>query len=165
LAEPVTELAKEFLELLNYSVRKDTKFYKNAALSGTASDVDIIAIHPTGVKLNGIELGRNIVGEAKNYEIWDKEDIDDIYSEKFRYADDPAIGGVQLKRFFNGGFDKVLFCLGTRDPLPKYALDTYGIKILTSGLIVREIARSFRESPKRWSYYPEWYNYNMISRL
>ena len=60
MADPTTELAREFLEFNNYLVRKETKFYRNKGQTGTASDIDIIATSPRGMKKGSLRLGRNI---------------------------------------------------------------------------------------------------------
>jgi len=67
MADPTTELAREFLEFNNYLVRKETKFYKNKDLKGTASDIDIT----TTRAINARELGlkKDIVAEAKNWKL------------------------------------------------------------------------------------------------
>ena len=87
MADPTTELAKEFLEFNDYLVRKETKFQKNKNLQGTPSDIDIIATRPTRKQLGEFELRENIVGEAKNWTIDAKEILDEVYSDKFRFID------------------------------------------------------------------------------
>lgn len=37
--------------------------------------------------------------------------------------------------------------------------------MITTGFMVKHIAEMFRESERRWSYYPEWYNYNTIRSI
>jgi hypothetical protein len=100
MADPTTELAKEFLEFNDYLVRKETKFQKNKKLQGTPSDIDIIATRPTGKKLGELELRENIIGEAKNWIIDTKDDLDDVYSDKFRFIDSyPEESWRQLRKW------------------------------------------------------------------
>lgn len=166
MADPTTELAKEFLEFHSYSVRKETKFYKNKKLEGTPSDIDIIATSPKGVEIGELELKENIIAEVKNYEITNKKAFDKIYKNKFRYIDNPQISWKQLKKYIpSKRFDRVLFCLATTQDAHDYALKKYKIKIVTSGFIIKQIAKFFKESPRRWTYYPERYNYNVIKGI
>jgi len=169
MADPVTELAKEFLELNNYIVRKETKFYKDKVAKGTASDIDIIAIGRTGISVGGNELKENIVAEVKTGVFDKKEWIDDVYDNKFKHIENPNVSFWQLEKYIprreleSGNFDKVLFCTATTDTVYNYAL-TKGIKIVTAGFMIKEIANHFKNS-KRWTYYPEWYNYSLIRTI
>lgn len=166
MADPTTELAKEFLEFNNYSVRKETKFYKNKKLTGTPSDIDIIATSPRGIKIGNIELKENVIAEVKNWEITKKKQLDKVYKDKFKYIDKPEISWKQLRKYISSKrFDKVIFCLATTEGVFNYALEKYGIKIITTGFIIKQIAKFFKESPRRWTYYPEWYNYNIIRSI
>jgi len=166
MADPTTELASEFLELNNYLVRTETKFYKNKEEKGTASDIDIIATAPQGVKLDNIELNENIIAEAKNWEVVSKKTLDQIYKRKFRYVDKDEISWPQLRKYISTkSFDKVLFCLATTEDVCTYAQRKYGIKIVTTGFMIKQIAIFFKNSPRNWSYYPEWYNYNIIKGI
>lgn len=122
MADPTTELASEFLELNNYLVRKETKFYKNKEQKGTASDIDIIATAPQGVKLDNITFKENIVAEAKNWEVMSKKTLDQIYKRKFKYIDKDEISWPQLRKYISTkSFDKVLFCLATTEDVCTYA--------------------------------------------
>lgn len=166
MADPTTELAKEFLEFNDYLVRKETKFYKNRELKGTASDIDIIATSSRGIKSAELELKRSIIAEVKNWQIMRNETLDRIYKDKFKQIDDPEISWQQLRRYIPSRiFDKVLFCLATTEEVYKYALKKYEVKIITTGFIIKQIARFFKESPRRWTYYPEWYNYNIVKSI
>lgn len=159
----MTELAREFLELNNYLVRKETKIYRNKELKGTPSDIDIIATRSKGSELDGIELKRNIIAEVKSWEIVKKETLDKIYKKKFKHIDDPEISWQQLRKYVStSNFDKVIFCLATTEEVYKYAVKKYGIKIITAGFMIKQIAKSFKENPRRWTCHPEWYNYNTI---
>jgi len=163
MADPTTELAKEFLESNRYLVRKETKFYKNKELAGTASDIDIIATSPKGIKIDDLELKKNIIGEVKNWGVRKKKRLDKIYENKFKYVNDLEISWKQLKKYISSKvFDKVLFCLATTEDVYNYAMRKYDIKIVTTGFIIKQIARFFKTSPRNWTYYPEWYNYNII---
>lgn len=166
MADPTTELAREFLEFNHYLVRKETKFYRNKELRGTPSDIDIVATSPRGVKIGGIELRRNIVAEVKNWQIMRNEALDNIYENKFRHIDDPEISWPQLRKYISSKiFDKVVFCLATTEEVNDYAATKYETKIITTGFIIKQIARFFKDSPRRWTYYPEWYNYNIIKSI
>jgi len=65
MADPTTELAKEFLEFNDYLVRKETKFQKNKKLQGTPSDIDIIATRPNIKKIGELELRENIIEKQR----------------------------------------------------------------------------------------------------
>jgi hypothetical protein len=166
MADPTTELAKEFLEFHNYLVRKETKFYKSKKPKGPPSDIDIIAISPKRLRKGNFELKENIIAEVKNWQITKKETVDEIYKDKFKYIDKFEVSWKQLKNYISSKrFDKVIFCLATTDDVYNYALKKYGIKIITTGFIIKQIAKFFKESPRRWTYYPERYNYNLIRSI
>lgn len=169
MADPMTELAKEFLEIHNYIVRKETKFYKkmkNGKPFQTASDIDIIAIRPKPTKINDIKFGKNIIGECKNAEIVSREKLREIYNGKFRHIENPRISSAQLKKYLSGkSFDKIIFCQATTDDVYKYALKKYGIRIITSGFIINSLINYVKTSDRNWSYYPEWYHYNTIRTI
>ncbi len=166
MADPTTELAKEFLEFNNYLVRKETKFYKNKQMKGTASDIDIIATNPRGIKIGDLELKANIIAEVKSWAILKRKTLDRIYKDKFKHIDNPAISWRQLRKYIPSKiFDKLVFCLATTEDVYQYAMKTYEIKILTTGFIIKQIARFFKDSPRNWTYYPEWYNYNIIKSI
>lgn len=166
MADPTTELASEFLEVNNYLVRKETKFYKNKERKGTASDIDIIATAPQGVKLGNLELKKNVIAEAKNWGVMKTKTLDRIYKRKFRFIDKDKISWPQLRKYISTkSFDKVLFCLATTDDVGTYAKRKYEIKIVTTGFMIKQIAKFFKNSPRNWSYYPEWYNYNIIKGI
>lgn len=164
MADPMTELAKEFLELNNYLVRKDTKFYKKKNQEGTAGDVDIIATRPNRLVLGDREFGSNIVGEAKQG-VYDKEsEIDYVYEDKFKCIDNSEICRPQLERYLpEWKFDRVLFCFAARKRACDYAWNEYKLKVVTAGFIIKQFAHHFNaKSEKSWTYYPEWYNYSLI---
>jgi len=166
MADPTTELAREFLEFNHYLVRTETKFYRNKKLKGTPSDIDIIATRSKRTRIDELELKRNIIGEVKNWQIMKEGTVDRIYRNKFRHVDDPKISWQQLRNYIPSRiFDKVLFCLATTEDVYNHALVKYKIKIITTGFIIKQIANFFKESPRRWSYYPEWYNYNIIKSI
>jgi len=167
MADPTTELAKEFLEFHNYLVRKETKFHRSKELKGTPSDIDIIACAPRNTKIGELELKENIIAEVKNWAIMERETLDEIYETKFRFIDaKPSISWKQLKKYIpSKKFDKIVFCLATTEDVYNYALRKYGIKIITTGFIIKQIAKLFKERERRWSYYPEWYNYNIIRSI
>lgn len=166
MADPTTELAKEFLEFHNYLVRKETKFHRTKELKGTQSDIDIIAISPKGIVHNDLELKENIIAEVKNWSITKKQTLDEIYKDKFKFIDDrPKESRKQLRNYLpHMRFDKVIFCLATTEDVYNYALEKYGIKIITTGFIIKQMAKLFKAKP-RWTYYPEWYNYNIIRNI
>lgn len=87
MADPTTELAKEFLEFHDYLVRKETKFFQSRKLKGTASDIDIIAIRPRKTKIGDLELEANIIAEVKNWQIMKEDTLDGIYEKKFEFID------------------------------------------------------------------------------
>lgn len=167
MADPTTELAKEFLEFHDYLVRKETKFLRSKKLKGTPSDIDIIAISPRETKIGELELKENIIAEVKNWQIMKEETLDDIYENKFQFIDDePRISWKQLKKYIpHKRFDKVIFCLATTEDIYNYAWEEYKIKIITTGFIIKQIAELFKERERRWSYYPERYNYNVIRSI
>lgn len=161
MADPTTKLAREFLEFHGYLVRKETKFYKNKELRGTASDIDIIATRSSHAKELGLK--KDIVAEAKNWEILKKKTLDRIYKNQFKYINDYAISWKQLEKYISTKrFDRVIFCLATTEDVYDYALKKYRIKMVTTGFMIRLLAKAFKEKSRRWTYYPEWYNYNMI---
>jgi hypothetical protein len=167
MADPTTELAKEFLEINNYLVRKETKFQKNKKLQGTPSDIDIVAISPKGIREDGFELEENVIGEVKNWRITDKETLDDIYKDKFRFIDvQPKVAWKQLRELIPGRrFDRVIFCLATTEEIHDYAWKKYEIKIITTGFMIKQMTRFFKESERKWTYFPERYNYNAIRSI
>ena len=167
MADPTTELAREFLEFNDYLVRKETKFIKTKNQKGTPSDIDIIAFSPRATDFGEMLLSENIIAEVKNSQITKEERLDDIYEDKFQFIDDePRIAWKQLKRYLpSRQFDKVIFCLATTEEVFKYALKEYEIKIVTTGFIIKQIADLFRNSERRWTYYPERYNYNLIRAI
>lgn len=167
MADPTTELAKEFLEFHDYLVRKETKFYKSKDRKGTPSDIDIIATSPRETKFGKLILNENIIAEVKNWEITKEKILDDIYEDKFQFIDDePRIAWKQLKRYIpSKRFDRVIFCLATTERVYNYAFDEYRIKIITTGFIIKQIAELFKGKEKRWTYYPERYNYNLIRAI
>jgi len=167
MADPTTELAREFLEFHNYLVRKETKFYKSKEQKGTPSDIDIIAISPCETIIGELKLRQIIIAEVKNWQVVNKDTLDAIYEDKFQFLDDePAASWKQLKKYIpQRRFDKVLFCLATTEDVYNYAWKKYRIKIVTTGFIIKQIAELFKERERRWSYYPERYNYNVIRSL
>ena len=167
MADPTTELAKEFLEFHDYSVRKETKFYKSKDRKGTPSDIDIIATSPRETEFEELTLKENIIAEVKNWQITKKERLDDVYEDKFAFIDnEPRIAWKQLKRYVSSRrFDRVIFCLATTENVYNRALKKYRIKIITTGFIIKQIAELFKGREKRWSYYPERYNYNLIRAI
>ena len=167
MADPTTELAKEFLEMNNYLVRKETKFYKNKELKCTASDIDIIATRPKGIRIGDLKLQKNIIGEVKSGEVTKRRQFDEIYEDKFKFIDDePEISWEQLKEHISGrAFDKALFCLTTTKDVYDYAQEEYETKIITTGFIIKNMADFFKNSEKSWSYYPEWHNYNILKSI
>jgi len=167
MADPTTELAKEFIEFNNYSVRKETKFQRSKKLMGTPSDIDIIAVSPTKTKVGGLDLEENIVAEVKNWAVTKKGTLDEIYEAKFKFMDTyQKISWKQLRKYVRSKkFDRVVFCLATTEEVYDYALRKYGIKIITTGFMIKHIARFFKESARNWTYFPEWYNYNIIRSI
>jgi len=115
VADPTTELTKEFLEINNYLVRKETKFKKNRKLEGTHSDIDIIAISPKGIQTPELQIGECVIGEVKHWEIMKKTKLDEVYKDKFRFIDtQPKIAWRQLRDLVHTRkFDKVIFCFAT----------------------------------------------------
>ena len=86
MADPTTELTKEFLEMNSYLVRKETKFQnkiKDDELYGTCSDIDILATSQLGLHMGDFQLSKVIIGEVKNYSIMNKGAIKDIIDNKF----------------------------------------------------------------------------------
>lgn len=167
MADPATELAKEFLEFNDYSVRKETKFQKNRKLVGTPSDIDIIATRPRGIRFNGLELRENIIGEVKNWSILKEEQLEKIYRDKFKFIDDyPDQSWKQLRRWVKSKrYDRVVFCFATTERVFEYAMEKHKIKVITAGFMIKDLARFFKGSDRRWTYYPEQYNYNMIRTI
>ena len=112
LADPTTELTKEFLETNNYTVRKETKFQKNKKLQGTPSDIDILAISPKGIQTPDLQLGECIVGEVKNWSITKRTKLDEVYKDKFHFIDSqPKLAWQQLRDLVpTKKFDRVIFC-------------------------------------------------------
>jgi hypothetical protein len=167
MADPTTELAKEFLEMNDYLVRKETKFQKSKKLQGTPSDIDIVAISPKGIQKDGLQLSENIIGEVKNWRIEDKDTLDDIYEDKFKFIDaQPKAAWKQLRKLIpSKRYDKVIFCLATTQQVYDYAWKKYGIKIVTTGLMIKLMTKFFKESERKWTFYPERYNYNTIRSI
>lgn len=168
LADPTTELAKEFLEFHDYLVRKETKFYKSKDMKGTPSDIDIIAISPRETKIGDLMLKENVIAEVKNWQIKKEETLDDIYENKFKFIDDERQASwKQLKKYLpSRRFDKAIFCLATTEDVYDHAWRKYNIKIITTGFMIKRIAQFFKEEERRrWSYFPERYNYNIIRSI
>jgi hypothetical protein len=167
MADPTTELAKEFLEFNDYLVRKETKFQKNKKLQGTPSDIDIIATRPNIKKIGELELRENIIGEAKNWTIDSKETLDEIYNDKFRFMDNyPEESWKQLRRWiWSKKYDRVIFCFATTEEVFKHALEKYNIKMITAGFMIKNLALFFKKSRSRRSYFPEQYNYNVVKTI
>jgi hypothetical protein len=167
LADPTTELSKEFLEFNDYLVRKETKFQKNKKLQGTPSDIDIIAISPKGIQEKELQLRECVIGEVKNWSIREKSTLDEVYKDKFHFIDaQPSIAWQQLKKLIpSKNFEKVIFCFATNQEVYDYALKKYRIKIITVGQMLKHMADFFKTSNRNWTYYPERYNYNAIRAL
>ena len=167
MADPMTELAKEFLEFNDYSVRKETKFQKTKKLEGTPGDIDIIATRPNIKKIGEFELRENIIGEAKNWTIDSNERLDEVYNSKFRFMDRyQEQSWKQLKRWiWSKKYDRVVFCFATTEDVFKYALEKYNIKIITAGFMIKNLAVFFMNSRRKWSYFPEQYNYNAVRTI
>jgi len=166
MADPTTELAKEFLEFQGYIVKKESKFIKNKELKGTAGDIDIIAISSKGVDLGEFKLKREIVAEVKSWKVMTKEQFNEIYDDKFKYINNYKISWrqEQLKKYFSSKkFDRILFCGATTDEVYEYALKK-GVRIITSGFIIKKLCDIFTESGKR-TYYPEAYNFDLIRTI
>lgn len=83
MADPVTELAKVFLECEGYVVRKETKFHRNRVAEGTASDIDIVAIGQKGIAVDGVKLKESMVAEVKSWEFMENGRVD-IYAIAFK---------------------------------------------------------------------------------
>lgn len=164
MADPTTELAKEFLEVYGYSIRKVTKFTKNRKLKGTPGDIDIIAVSPKNVKFREFELKKEIVAEVKNWEVMIKDTFDGIYDNKFKYINDYDISWQQLRYYIKSKkFDRILFCYATTDKVYSYALKKR-IRIITAGFMIKELIK-FYKNQKKSSFYPEWYNLNLIRSI
>ena len=145
MADPTTELTKEFLEINNYLVRKETKFQnkvKNNDLFGTCSDIDILAISQFGIQTANFQLSKVIIGEVKNYSIMGNKEVDSIYDTKFYFFDsEPKFAWAQLRDLIpKKEHDKVIFCRATSQQVYDYALKKYNIKIVTVGLMIKLIA-------------------------
>lgn len=164
MADPTTELVKEFLEFNNYCVRKETKFQNNKKLQGTASDIDIIATRPTSKRIREIEFGENIIGEVKNYNLDKKDELDSIYKDKFQFLDKcPNESWKQLKKWiWTKKYDRAIFCAATTENIFDYALTKYNIKIISAGFMIKDLATIYKESKGKRTYYPESYNYSLI---
>ena len=118
------------------------------------------------VAFNEFSLGKNVVGEAKNWEVERRSTLDWIYRNKFRFIDNSGISRPQLRTFFKSrSFDKVLFCLATTDDVFEYAQSKYGIKVMSAGFMIKQMIKFFRSSDHNFTYYPEWYNYNMLKTV
>jgi len=167
MADPTTELAKEFLEFNDYIVRKETKFQKNKKLQGTPSDIDIIATRPTSKKIGELELRENIIGEVKNWIIDTKDILDDVYNDKFKFIDNyPEESWKQLRKWiWSKKFDRVVFCFATTEEVFNHAFEKHNIKIVTAGFMIKKLALFFKESKRSRSYYPEQYNYNSVRTI
>jgi len=167
VADPTTELTKEFLEINNYLVRKETKFQKNKKLQGTPSDIDIIAVSPKGIQDKDFQLGKCIVGEVKNWPILKKSTLDKVYKDKFHFIDaQPRLSWKQLKKLVpTRKYEKVIFCFATTQEVYDYALNKHCIKIVTMGVMLKNLAKFFTTSERNWTYFPERYNYNAIRGL
>jgi hypothetical protein len=167
LADPTTELAKEFLEFNDYLVRKETKFQKNKKLQGTPSDIDIIATRPTSKKIGELELSGNIIGEVKNWTIDTEDLLDDVYDDKFRFIDTyPEESWKQLRKWlWSEKFDRIIFCFATTEGVFNKALGKYNIKMITAGFMIKNLAAFFKESKRSRSYFPEQYNYNTVRTI
>lgn len=164
MADPTTELAREFLEFNNYIVKKETKFHKNKELEGTPGDIDIIAISPKGVDLGEFKLKKIVVAEVKSWDVTTKEQFNNIYDDKFYFINKENIGWKQLKKYISSKkFDRVLFCGGTTHEVYKHA-EKNGVRIITSGFIIKYFCDYYTEDFKD-TYYPEAYNFDLIRAI
>ena len=165
MADPTTELAREFLEFNEYMVKKETKFYKNKKLKGNPGDIDIIAVSSKDTKFGDFILNKQIVAEVKNWKVDKKSIIREIYEDKFKHIDNYKISWKQLKKYFPyQKFDRVLFCFATTEEIFNYAWEKYGIKIITAGFMIKQLANQYKEYG-RLTYYPEAYNLNLIRTI
>lgn len=122
---------------------------------------DIIATRSINTKEPGLK--KDVIAEAKNWEVTNRKTLDRIYKNRFKYIDDYGISWQQLEAYISTKrFDRVLFCLATTKDVYDYAWKKYKIKIITTGFMIKHLAKAFKEKTRRWTYYPEWYNYNMI---
>lgn len=164
MADPTTELAKEFLEVYGYCIRKVTKFVKNKKLKGTPSDIDIIAVKSKKTNFIKLVLDKQIIAEVKNWPVYDKQTFDHIYDDKFKYINNHDISRSQLKDYFSSSkFDRILFCHSTTPEIFNYAFKKK-VKIITSGFIIKQLI-NFDKKQKKDSFYPEWYNLSLINTL
>ncbi|MBI4452479.1 hypothetical protein HY637_03555 [Candidatus Woesearchaeota archaeon] len=164
MADPATELAREFLEFNKYIVIKQTKFHKNKKLKGTPGDIDIIAISPKKCKLEGFTLKGIVVAEVKNWNVKTKAHFNDIYSDKFKFINNDKIGWKQLKKYISSKkFDRVLFCGATTNAVYKYA-EKKGVRIITSGFIIKYFCKHYTKYRKK-TYYSEAYNFSLIRTI
>ncbi len=61
-------------------------------------------------------------------------------------------------------FDRVIFCFATNQSTYDYALNKYGIKMITTGQMIKSIASAVKTCGN-FTYYPERYNYHVIRSL
>ena len=40
-----------------------------------------------------------------------------------------------------------------------------GIKIITTGFMIKQMTNFFKKNKRNWTYYPEWYNYNLAKSI
>lgn len=169
IAEPRTLLIKEYLELNDYFVRVDCKFYKKlrrrrhkkAKGYQTPSDIDIIATK---------KGKRPIVAEVKGgLEIKSKKEINELYNNKFKHVDNTKIGWIQLRKFLKTKkFRRIVYCFALKpkkgvaqEELLKYAKKKYKLEIIPLSEVLIDFF-DFCYKKGKWTYYSDYPNINLI---
>ncbi|MBW2974898.1 hypothetical protein KY366_04235 [Candidatus Woesearchaeota archaeon] len=170
MVEPRTQLIKEYLELNGYFVRVDYKFnkqlrrkrkYKKAKPYQTASDIDIVAI-----KKNQDPIVAEVKGGT---EIRSKEQIDELYGEKFKHIDNPKVGWVQLRKILKTQkYRRIIYCFSipsrkkiSQERLLQYAKKKYKLEIIPLSQILIDFF-DFRYKEKKWTFYADYPYINLI---
>jgi hypothetical protein len=165
MAEPMTELAKEFLEMNNFIVRKETKFFKEGMYynetHGTAGDIDIIAVRKDNLKFENEVIKNQIVAEVKSFDLSNMTQLKEVYEDKFKFIENSS-NWNQLTHFFSSKkFDRIIFCFSVSNGMREKA-KKYKIKIITAGQIIKHFFKIRSKDPGKWTHYPEWYNFFLI---
>jgi len=137
LADYYERLVKEYLELMGFLVRTNTRFKKGRGWG----DIDIIAIDSSRSQI--------IVGEVKTRSMG-KTDIDGENEDFNNLSQQNKIKEI----LGNENYDKYIFCWGADEEVKRYAKENYGIHILQFWEIINYLIDKVREirHKGRWRY-------------
>ena len=186
MGDAITGLAREFLEFNYYFVKEfvvlDEDSYIQKGFEGVAI-VDVIATSLKGADFGEFKLGKEVVAGVKNWNFNDKRQVDQMYEAKLKLVDKFDISWKDLNKWISSKkFDKVLFCSAATTEVCDYALKKYGIRIITTGFIIKQFCKMIKDTKAREgkdfifiegvkqvqihaAYYPDAVNYGRISAI